>query len=104
MEKVSKPRCDITVTMSAAIVRFEYAAWSGVDGGVELSPYPRRSAQTTENASASRGATSLHIRCVSGNPCSSRTPGPRPDSVPEITASPVSTAKRSRTAGASAMS
>ena len=65
----------MTLIMSRAIARFEYGAWSVPDGGVLLWPWPRRSAPTTVNRSASRGAMSRHISFVYGNPCSNRTAG-----------------------------
>jgi hypothetical protein len=38
MKKCSKPSRAMTPIMSRAIARFEYGAWSGLDGGVLLSP------------------------------------------------------------------
>jgi hypothetical protein len=68
----------MTNTMSFAMARFAYGAWSGREGGQLLRPYPRRSAQTTVKERASRGATDRHIKCVCGKPCSRRTGGPEP--------------------------
>src|SRR2546426_415213 len=38
MEKCSNPSCAMTAIMSRAIARFEYGAWSALDGGVRPSP------------------------------------------------------------------
>ena len=86
----SKPSCRITSTWSRAIARFEYGAWSSVCGGFELSPYPRMSAATTVNSSASRGAILCHMTWVCGLPCSSSSGGPLPPCRSRICASPVS--------------
>jgi hypothetical protein len=64
--------------MSRAITRLEYGSWLPSDGGLPLSPEPRRSGQTTVNRPASRGATRCHIACVCGYPCSSSSGGPSP--------------------------
>ncbi len=66
--KRRNPRLAITATMSRAMARFEYGSWSRVEAGQPLCPYPRRSAQTTLNCSANRGATRRHIRWVCGKP------------------------------------
>src|SRR5882724_3924171 len=60
------------------MARLAYGAWSAAEAGQPLRPYPGRSGQTTVNSRASNGATVRHIRCVSGNPCSSSTGGPEP--------------------------
>jgi hypothetical protein len=60
------------------MARLAYGAWPAAEGGQPLRPYPGRSGQTTVKSRASRGATVRHIRCVSGNPCSSSTGGPEP--------------------------
>src|SRR3954447_18751265 len=69
----------MSATTSPAIARLEYGAWSGVVGGFEERPYPRRSGHTTVcAASASSGATRCQVVWVRGCPCRRTTGGPSP--------------------------
>lgn len=77
--------------MSPAIARLLYGSWVNVESGQLLFPYPRRSAQKTSYRSDSSGAISLHIKCVSGKPCSNNTGIPDPDFLTNISATSVLT-------------
>lgn len=77
--------------MSPAIARLLYGSWVNVESGQPLFPYPRRSAQKTSYRSDSSGAISLHIKCVSGKPCSNNTGIPDPDFLTNISATSVLT-------------
>src|SRR3954447_8246465 len=84
----------MSATTSPAIARLEYGAWSGVVGGFEERPYPRRSGHTTVcPASASSGATRCQVVWVRGCPCRRTTGGPSP---PERTRSSTPSAPSTR--------
>ena len=72
------PSARMSATHSRAIARLEYGSWSGVVGGLDDSPWPRRSGHTTVCAAASSGATRSQVAWVRGCPCSSRSGGLEP--------------------------
>jgi hypothetical protein len=86
----------MTVTMSRAMARFAYGAWSGAEAGHPLRPKPRRSAQTIVKCRANAGATLRHITWVCGKPCSSKIAGPDPDRRMKMVVSPVGTSAASK--------
>src|SRR3569832_627917 len=77
-------------TMSCAIARLEYGAWSQVEGGQLLRSYPRRSAQTTVKLLESAGATECHMLLVSGKPCRRSNGAPAPPRRRKIFEAPMS--------------
>jgi len=80
---------------AGVMARLEYGSWSGMVGGLELSPYPRRSGAITVKSGAKRGATACQMACVCGYPCRSRSGGPSPPCRTRSVTSPVSIIDRS---------
>src|SRR5262249_39188589 len=62
----------------------------------ELSPWPRKSANTTVNRSATTGATRCHCTSVCGQPWRKSTGGPEPAQATLIVAPEVSIESRSK--------